>query len=128
MLNQASAEVDPAQRAIAEEAVLLIVNDAVKFPQTESKIAGKPEALGRLREHDDSSLAEARLQIILEAQKSGSEDQDDSFEAAWNDAHGSSKIPGLEGYGSDDDVDEHQLMARAFEVSVILNNLTNYSY
>lgn len=119
MLRKASAETDPIQRAIAEETVLLIANDALKFPQPDFRVVGKAESLGHLQVIEDSALAEARLQVMLEMQKDGSQGHDELFESAWNNAHSSSLISGLEGYESEDDIDEHQVMTQTFQVSVL---------
>lgn len=115
MLKNASDISDPVVAAIEREAALLAANDAVKFPVPGFKVKGTAKPLDAF---DDDALAQARLQILLEVPKDLADQGSSSFQAAWNDAHRSSLLPGLNGYASDDEIDEHQLLVEAFDVRI----------
>jgi len=117
MLNNVTAVSDPVQAAIAQEMALLIANDAIKYPTSNMKIQGTANALELF---GDDTLAKARLQIAQEVSQNGTASGDEIIEKAWKECHSSSLLPGLAGYGDDEDeIDEHQLMTEAFDVSII---------
>jgi pre-mRNA-splicing factor CDC5/CEF1 len=112
MLKNASDEADPVSAEISREVALLLANDALKFPTKGAKVKGVSRPLETF---DDDALANARLQIAMELPRDASEEGARMFEEAWTNLHGSSSLPGLEGYG-EDEIDEHQLMVEAFDV------------
>ncbi|TPX12006.1 uncharacterized protein E0L32_007309 [Thyridium curvatum] len=57
---------DPLEALVAKEAALLVANDAAKFPLPGARPPQKTVALEQM---DDSALAEARLQILMESNK-----------------------------------------------------------
>ncbi|CAK7199754.1 Pre-mRNA-splicing factor cef1 [Sporothrix eucalyptigena] len=65
LLASAAALEDPAETLVANEAALLIANDAIKFPLT--KTIAKPVPTVSLETIGDDDLAEARLQVLMEA-------------------------------------------------------------
>ena len=104
---------DPIEGAVAREMALLIANDALKYPIPGAKIQGSSKPLEAF---DDETLNKARLEIALELPQDGMAKRQEEFEKAWEELHGSTKLPGLAGYG-DDEIDEHQIMVEAFDVS-----------
>ena len=113
MLKNAANISDPIIAAIEREAALLAANDAVKYPVAGSKVKGTAKPLDTF---DDDALAQARLQILIEVPQEIAEQAPSTFQAAWNEAHQSSLLPGLSGYVDDDEIDEHQLLVEAFDV------------
>ncbi|KAH8809102.1 pre-mRNA splicing factor component-domain-containing protein [Xylogone sp. PMI_703] len=111
MIKNAEGITDPIQRAVEQEAALLVANDALKYPLPGAKVQGTSKSLETF---DDDALALARVQIVLEVPKDLAELGSDAFQEAWNDAHKSSLLPGLSGYG-DDEIDEHQMLVEAFD-------------
>ncbi|KAL1888332.1 Pre-mRNA-splicing factor cef1 [Sporothrix stenoceras] len=67
LLESAANLEDPAEALVANEAALLVANDAIKFPLT--KAAARPTTTVSLEAIGDNDLAEARLQVLLEAKK-----------------------------------------------------------
>lgn len=114
MIKNAADITDPIERLVEQEAALLVANDALKYPLPGAKVQG---TLKPIETFDDEALALARLQIALEVPKDLVETSSDAFQEAWNDAHSSSLLPGLSGYG-DDEIDEHQMLVEAFDVSL----------
>ncbi|KAL3427289.1 myb-like DNA-binding domain-containing protein [Phlyctema vagabunda] len=110
LLRNASNVADPIHGVIEQEAALLIANDALRYPAPGAKVQGTSEALELF---DDDSLAQARLQIAMAVPRELAEQGTTAFLAEWNEAHNTSLLPGLDGYG--DEVDEHQLMVEAFD-------------
>ena len=104
---------DPIEGAVAREMALLVANDALKYPAPGVKVQGSSKPLEAF---DDEALNRARLEIALELPQEGMAKRQEEFEKAWEELHGSEKLPGLAGYG-DDEIDEHQLMVEAFDVS-----------
>ena len=113
MMKNAAAVSSPAERLIAQEMALLVANDAAKFPVPGSRVRGRPQVLDEL---DEERLNGARMEILLEQPKDALERGTSELERAWEDAHGSTKLPGLTDYG-EDEIDEHQLMVETFDVS-----------
>jgi len=99
-------------RAIAHEMALLIANDALRYPAPGTKVNGSSIPL---ESFDDEALNTARLEIACEMPPDAAGKGAEEFEAAWLELHGSTKLPGLGGYG-EDEIDEHQLMVEAFDV------------
>ena len=104
---------DPIEGAVAREMALLIANDALRYPVSGAKVQGSSKPLELF---DDDALNKASLEIALELPQDGAAKRQEEFEKAWQELHGSTKLPGLAGYG-DDEIDEHQLMVEAFDVS-----------
>ncbi|EPE02226.1 pre-mrna-splicing factor cef-1 [Ophiostoma piceae UAMH 11346] len=71
LLASAASLEDPAESLVAKEAALLVANDATKFPLTKTRpVNGKGVAAqADLESINDNALAEARLQVLLEAKK-----------------------------------------------------------
>lgn len=108
LLQAADATEDPAEKAIAREAALLIVNDATKYPLTATKPTGKPPSLDQI---EDDALAEARRQILLEAKSKVAPEE---IEAAWTKTNSNSLLLGLGCY-DDDEEEEASAMKAAFD-------------
>jgi len=112
MLRRAEEISDPVQREVEREMALLIANDVHKFGG--GKVTGTVQPLKAL---SDDALSKARVELAREA-SSASEEQKTAFHAefgtAWTNVHGSSRLPGLDGY-EEDEIDEHQLMVEAFD-------------
>ncbi|RDL30714.1 Uncharacterized protein BP5553_10059 [Venustampulla echinocandica] len=111
IIKNASNISDPVVAAIEREAALLIANDALRYPLAGAKVKGTPQVLDTI---DDDALAQAQLEIMRAVPKEISEAGSEIFQAAWEDAHSSSLLPGLGGYG-DDEIDEHQMLVEAFD-------------
>jgi pre-mRNA-splicing factor CDC5/CEF1 len=103
---------------VMREAALLLAHDAVRYPVPGSKVRGDV-LLHPLLQLDDEALANARLMIALEVPDNLAEKSSETFKAAWADAHKSSLLPGLAAYEDDDEIDEHQMLVEAFDVSKI---------
>ncbi len=112
--NAASNVSDPVESAVAQEAALLIANDALKYPAPGGRTIGSlrpPEVF------DDETLNKARLEIADALPLEDKEKRSEDFERAWADIHNTtSALPGLASY-EDDEIDEHQLTTEAFDVS-----------
>lgn len=114
MMKTASTNPDASEKAVAQEMALLIANDSFKYPAPGARIQG-PSRL--IEAFDDDALAKARLEIALGMQKDDRSKDQDGFESAWAEFHeSSSALPGLSVYGKDD-VDQHQVVTEAFNVS-----------
>lgn len=112
LVSQASSQQDPAEKEIAREMALLIMNDATKFGS--AKVSGS--VVAPLERFDDDDLQRARMEVALEISADEARRDEGRFEEAWRFMHKSALLPGLAGYG-EDDVDEGQLMVEAFDVS-----------
>ncbi|RYO99510.1 hypothetical protein DL764_006801 [Monosporascus ibericus] len=108
LVQDASTVSDPLERLIAKEAALLIANDAVRYPLPGSRIKGKPFQLQRT---DDSSLAEARLKILMEVK---SKPKPEEGQAVWEREHNNALLLGLGCY-EDDDEEQTAAMKAALE-------------
>ncbi|KAH8900050.1 hypothetical protein GQ53DRAFT_741034 [Thozetella sp. PMI_491] len=103
-LVKASAQAaDPAEALIAHEAALLIASDSIKFPLPGAKSGAKPVQLDHF---DDDALAEARLQVVMEAG-----DIPKNTRTAWEKENPNALLLGLGCY--DDDEDEEVLTLKA---------------
>jgi pre-mRNA-splicing factor CDC5/CEF1 len=110
-LVRAASEVeDPAQALVAREAALLIAHDASRYP-----LAGAPPVKPiPLPQVDDSALAEARLQVLLEMKD---QLKPEEIEAVWNKENTNSLLLGLGCYDDDDEDDQISTMKSALDVS-----------
>ena len=113
LLKAVSDSPDLIDGAIAKETVLLIANDALKFPLPGTKVHGKSK---KLEAFDDAALERARQEIAKVITSEALRQQQEGFELACEEADANSVLPGLSGY-EDDESDEHQLMIDAFKVS-----------
>lgn len=110
LLRAAEELEDPVERDIAKEAALLMANDAAKYPLTPAKPSGNVPSLGQI---EDSALAEARRQILLEAKDKLSPND---VQAAWaKKLDDNSILLGLGCYGDDDEEEELNAMKTCFE-------------
>ncbi|KAI1408890.1 pre-mRNA splicing factor component-domain-containing protein [Hypoxylon sp. FL1857] len=109
LLQQASAISDPIEAQIAKEAALLIANDSVKFPVSGSKPNVEPI---RLQQIDDASLAEARLQILMEVKD---KPKSEEIQATWEREGSNALLLGLGCYEDDDEEEQVAAMKAAFE-------------
>lgn len=112
LLKRASSISDPVERAVETEMALLLANDMAKFGG--GQVTGSLKPVEKL---SDEALNNARMEVALEV--SGTSERDKKafhaeFGTAWTNLHGSSKLPGLDGY-EEDEIDEHQLMVEAFD-------------
>jgi pre-mRNA-splicing factor CDC5/CEF1 len=111
-LKRASEMDDPVQREVEQEMALLIANDIAKFGG--GKVLGNLRPLEKFR---DEALNRAKMELALELATSSDKAKKKFFSGlnnAWTNLHGSSKLPGLDGY-EEDEVDEHQLMVEEFD-------------
>ncbi|KAH0562465.1 Pre-mRNA-splicing factor cef1 [Trichoglossum hirsutum] len=97
-----------AEKAIAKEMVLLIANDALKYPVNGVTIKGTPKPLEMF---DDEALNMARTEILLELPTE--DPRKTKFEQAWMDLYESTKFPGLLCYSNDKT--EFPLLVKAFD-------------
>ncbi|RYP92513.1 hypothetical protein DL770_001379 [Monosporascus sp. CRB-9-2] len=109
LVQDASTVSDPLEGLIAKEAALLIANDAVRYPLPGSRVKGKPFQLQRI---DDSSLAEARLKILMEVK---SEPKPEEVQAVWEREHNNALLLGLGCYEDDDGEEQTAAMKAALE-------------
>jgi pre-mRNA-splicing factor CDC5/CEF1 len=105
-----------AEEAIAKEMVSLIINDALKYPISGEAVNETPRPLDVF---DDEALDKAQMEILLELPIEDARKLE--FEQAWMDLDESTRLPMLSGY-SEDEADDLQLLAKAFDVSFV------YSY
>ncbi|KAK4099390.1 hypothetical protein N658DRAFT_475518 [Parathielavia hyrcaniae] len=109
LLRAASEVEDPAQALVAREAALLMAHDATKYPLPGVSPAAKPVDLPQF---DDTALAEARLQVLLEMKD---KPKPEAVEAAWNKENTNSLLLGLGCYDSDDEEDQISTMRSALD-------------
>jgi pre-mRNA-splicing factor CDC5/CEF1 len=111
MVKEARKLDNPAQALIAQEAAVLMANDAVKYPLLGSSVKAKPNSLPQI---DDNSLADARLLILSETKSLP------SFEEIQSTFEGRASNPILLGLGCyNDDLQEQEIAIRtAFDVSL----------
>ena len=116
MIENASKNSDPVRRLIQQEAAKLMANDAIKFPVPGAKVRGIPPSLELF---DDENIAKARLAVVMEAKKASAHHgiSDSEIQAVWNSARQFSRLPFLAGYESGDQIDQHQMLVEAFDVS-----------
>lgn len=120
LTERASNIPDTPEGAVAKEVVLLIINDAFKYPHPGTKVIGSSRPF---EVFDDDALNRARLEIALEMPSDGAEERRRSFEEAWTKIHDSSPLPGLTS-SVDDENEKQQLLIRAFDVSLYILSLS----
>jgi pre-mRNA-splicing factor CDC5/CEF1 len=111
MLKRALDISDPIEREVDSEVALLIANDIKRFGG--GKVSGTVKPLEVL---SDEALRTAKMELALELSMNAGEDTKkfhEEFGTAWTNLHGSSTLPGLDGY-EEDEIDEHQLLVEAF--------------
>lgn len=109
LIREAAAVEDPHKALIAREAALLIASDAVKYPIPGSRFKGRPVQLAQL---DDTALAEARLQILMEMRdKPKPEEVAAVFERENNNA----LLLGIGCYVDDEEEEKATAMQNAFD-------------
>jgi len=104
---------DPIRRAIALESAKLIANDALKFGG--ATVIGKAPTLDPLSEEAKVMARQAVSEQCTEFDKELGMSKEDVLEALTEGLQKTCKIPGLDSYDSDDDVDEIQLMAKTLD-------------
>ncbi|KAF2120583.1 pre-mRNA splicing factor component-domain-containing protein [Lophiotrema nucula] len=111
MLRRAQAIEDPVARQVETEMARLIANDIQKFGGGQVTGTSQP-----VEKFTDEALNKAKMELALEVATT-SEKEKKAFQAefgtAWTNLHGTSKLPGLDGY-EEDEIDEHQLAVEAF--------------
>ena len=116
LVKIASTVEDPIETIIAQEAALLISDDALRYPVPGAKINGSSHSLETF---DDEDLSRARLAITHELSAEDVDTRQKAFESMWKDVQNYSKLPGLPGY-SGDKMLEYQRMVETFNVSHFL--------
>lgn len=102
-LSRAAGEIeDPAEQAVAREAALLMAYDAAKYPHPGATRGGEAPSLVQV---DDSALAEARRQILMDIKD---KPKPEEVEAAWAKSNNNSLLLGL---GCYDDTEQEELEA-----------------
>ena len=110
MMSVAQEIQDPIERQIAEEAALLMANDAQKFKG--AKLNGKARPVDLF---DDELMQRAQMEVVLEMGQDADRSQfGRAFEVEWENAHAKTVLPGLAGY-AEDELDEEQLLTEAFD-------------
>ncbi|KAL2143974.1 hypothetical protein VTI28DRAFT_9726 [Corynascus sepedonium] len=109
-LRQAASEIeDPARALVAQEAALLMAHDATRYPLPGAPPAAKPIPLPQI---DDSSLAEARLQVLLEMKD---QPKPEEVQAVWNKENTNSLLLGLGCYDDDEEEDQVSTLKSALD-------------
>lgn len=93
---------DPAEKAVAREAALLMAYDAAKYPLPGATRGGETPSLAQI---DDDALAEARRQILMDVKN---QPKPEEVEAAWVKSNNNSLLLGL---GCYDDTEQDGLEA-----------------
>ena len=106
------------ERSIAQEMVSLLANDALKYPIGGAKVHGKAQPV---EVFEEDALNKARLEIMLEQPSDRTEALGVEIGRAWDYIHDSAQLPRLAGYG-EDEIDDHQLMVEAFDVSLTITS------
>ena len=117
LLKKAAKTVDLAEAAVAKEMAILVINDAIKYPDPNapSKVTG---ASRPLENFTDDQLNQARLEIALEMPSSGKEERQQIFEKNWLEIH-STSLPGLQNHGEGEvDPQQDQIVAGIKNVSL----------
>lgn len=113
LLRAASEVEDPAQALVAREAAMLMAHDATKYPLPGAPPA-KPVAIPQI---DDSALAEARLQVLMEMKD---QLKPEAVQAVWNKENTNSLLLGLGCYDDDEEEEQLSAMQTALDVSTLL--------
>ncbi|KKY34179.1 putative pre-mrna-splicing factor cef-1 [Diaporthe ampelina] len=103
VLSRAADDIkDPAEKAVAREAALLMAYDAAKYPLSGANGGGEAPSLAQI---DDNALAEARRQILMDIK---GKPKPEEVEAAWGRSNSNSLLLGLGRY---DDTEQEELEA-----------------
>ncbi|GAP83521.1 putative pre-mRNA-splicing factor cef-1 [Rosellinia necatrix] len=102
---------DPMEALIAKEAALLIAHDAVRYPLAGSEVRGNPT---RLQQIDDTSLAEAHLQILMEVKN---KPKPEEVQAVWGREGSNALLLGLGCYEDDEEEQHVAAMKSAFDIA-----------
>lgn len=103
VLSRAADDIeDPAEKAVAREAALLMAYDAAKYPLPGATRGGEAPSLVQI---DDNALAEARRQILMDMKDKPKHEE---VEAAWAKSNNNSLLLGL---GCYDDTEQDELEA-----------------
>ena len=113
LLRAASEVEDPAQALVAREAALLMAHDATRYPLPGAPPAAQPLALPQF---EDSALAEARLQVLMEMKHQLNPDE---IHTVWNKENTNSLLLGLGCYDDDEEEDQIATMQIALDVSPV---------
>lgn len=109
VLSRAADDIeDPAEKAVAREAALLMAYDAAKYPLPGATRGGEAPSLAQI---DDNALAEARRQILMDVKN---QPKPEEVEAAWAKSNNNSLLLGLGCY-EDTEQDELEAMKVAAE-------------
>lgn len=115
LFENASNIANPVESAVAKEMALLVVNDALKYPDPDvpTKVTG---ASRPLEVFEDEELDKARLEIALELPSSGGEERQQLFEESWLKIHNASLL-GLTDYSDSESEVEKPLVTETVNVS-----------
>jgi pre-mRNA-splicing factor CDC5/CEF1 len=114
-LEKKAAEVmDPIDRMIEHEMVLLVAHDARRFPLPGTKVEGMAPKLETL---SDELLHKARAEIAAESASPESQSNwQEGFHACWSSLHESSALPGLAAYSDGEDPEKQEgRLRKAFD-------------
>ncbi|KAK6512061.1 Pre-mRNA-splicing factor cef1 [Arthrobotrys musiformis] len=109
------------EELIQNEMSLLIASDAMKFPVQGGKVTGIPKPLSEV---EDDHVQKARLEILVELPADILKTMNKTYENGWVDTYWSGGLPGLDGYGDDEEVDKKDVMKNIFD-SVQSNLIKN---
>ena len=113
MLEKAKSIKDPIEREIAEEAALLMANDARLHGRAQTKGPARP-----LHLYDEDIMTRAHSEVLLAMrEKPDAAHFGRAFALEWERVHAHTVLPGLAGYADDeeDPLDESQLLTEAFD-------------
>ncbi|KAM3468660.1 hypothetical protein MY5147_007709 [Beauveria neobassiana] len=110
LLKNASSLEDEAESLIAQEAAVLIANDATQFPLPGSQVKGAAKPLLHI---DDDALADARLLIMSETKKLPSFE---SIQAAFAGRAADDTLLGLGCYADADEEEQQNAMRASFHI------------
>lgn len=112
-LQRAAEELgDPAEKAIAQEAGLLILYDSLRYPLPAANKSSTRTPPPQLDQIDDDQLAAARRQILVEAKGTLAPEQ---FEAVWAKSNTNSLLLGLGCYDDDEEEEKLNTLKAAYE-------------
>ncbi|RVD86598.1 uncharacterized protein DFL_004866 [Arthrobotrys flagrans] len=99
------------EELIQNEMSLLIASDAMKFPVQGGKVTGVPKSLSEV---EDEHVKKARLEILVELPADVLKTMNKTYENGWENTYWSGGLPGLDGYGDDEEVDKKDAMKTIF--------------
>lgn len=111
LTRDVAAVTDPIEALVAREAALLIAHDAVQYPISGSKVKGNA---ARLQQFDDTSLAEARLQILMDVKN---KPKPEEVQAVWERENSNALLLGLGCYENDEEEEQVAAMISAFDIA-----------